>query len=250
MESRPCGTKYFHTQKDNMFLIEILSYMNNISRISSIILTIPVALLALTVHEVAQGYAAYKMGDPTARNSGRLSLNPLKHLDPLGALCMLFFHFGWAKPVPINSRNFRNPRCGTAITAIAGPVSNFIIAFVSIIFWHVLVAILNLFPANYEMTAFTCKFLAYVLVFFQISVSLNVSLGIFNMLPIPPLNGSRVLFVFLPVKYYFGIMKYERYISLGLLLLLYSGFLDAPLAFLVSNIIQGMEFIVNLIPFI
>ena len=233
-----------------MTFYKIYSYMMNVSQISVFFITVPVILLALTFHEVSHGYAAYRMGDSTAKNFGRLSLNPLKHLDIVGALCMLVFHFGWAKPVPINSRNFKNPRKGMAITALAGPVSNFILAFISLLLFYICAALLELIPTESDLPDFLCKFIAYTLLFFQYGTILNVSLGLFNMIPVPPLDGSRVLYVFLPPKYYFGVMKYERYISLALFALLYIGVLDAPLSFLVGKIISGMEFIINLIPFI
>lgn len=224
--------------------------MNSVSQISVFFITVPVILLALTVHEVSHGYTAYKMGDSTAKNFGRLSLNPIKHLDIVGALCMLLFHFGWAKPVPINTRNFKNPRKGMALTALAGPVSNFIMAFVSLLLFRVCATLVELIPQQSNLPDFLCKFLAYLLLFFQFGASLNISLGIFNMIPVPPLDGSRVLYVFLPIKYYFGIMKYERYISLALMALLYIGVLDRPLSFLVNQIFLGMNFIINFIPFI
>ena len=224
-------------------------YMSNIPRPIYFIISIPVVLIALVFHEVSHGYASYKLGDPTARSLGRLSLNPLKHLDPVGALCMLIFRFGWARPVPINSRYFKKPRRDMAITAFAGPLCNFVLAFISIFLYYVFFwAIYHLF-GNLQPSDFIIKFLAYFLVFLQISHVMNLSLGIFNLIPVPPLDGSRVLYVFLPPKYYFGVMKYERYISFALLLLLWAGFLDTPLSTLVSLASRGMEFIVKLIPF-
>ncbi|MBR3999619.1 MAG: site-2 protease family protein, partial [Clostridia bacterium] len=98
-------------------------------KIIELLFVIPCVLIALTVHEVAHGYMAFRLGDPTARNLGRLTLNPLKHLDPIGTICMIFFHFGWARPVPVNSRYFKKPRRDMALTSAAGPVSNFIMAF-------------------------------------------------------------------------------------------------------------------------
>ena len=168
-------------------------------------------LIILTVHEYAHAYTAYKLGDPTARNLGRLSLNPLKHIDPVGALFMIFFHFGWAKPVPLNPRNFKNPKRDFAITALAGPLSNMILAFISAFFYL-------LFFSIFSKTAFTSDFLMLLaenfLLFLYLFHIINVGIGIFNLIPVPPLDGSRLLNVFLPPKAYFAVMRYERNIYL------------------------------------
>lgn len=173
-----------------------------------------VVLISLTVHEYCHGYAAYKMGDETAKNLGRLTLNPIKHLDPIGALCMLFFHIGWAKPVPVNARNFKDPKKGFAITALAGPVSNIVLGFLSALIYLIVYASL-------KDTRFTSEFAFNLanntLMFLWLFHSINIGLGLFNLLPIPPFDGSRLLNVILPPKYYFGIMKYERYIYYGVL---------------------------------
>jgi len=232
-----------------MQIIKIFNYMANTPQAIQFLLSIPVVLIALVFHEVSHGYAAYKLGDPTARSLGRLSLNPLKHLDPVGALCMLIFRFGWARPVPINSRYFKKPRRDMAITAFAGPLCNFILAFVSLLLYYIALWGCFQLAENVEISDFAAKFLAYLLIFLQLSHIMNLSLAIFNLIPVPPLDGSRVLYVFLPPKYYFGVMKYERYISFALLILLWAGLLDGPLSLLVSLASRGMEFIVNLIPF-
>ena len=166
-------------------------------------------LVILTIHEFAHAYTAYKLGDNTARNLGRLSLNPIKHLDPVGAVCMLFFHFGWAKPVPINARNFRNPKRDFAITALAGPLINLICAFFSAFLYLFIFALLR--DVNFE-SSFLLSLADNALLFIYLFHSINVGIGIFNLIPIPPLDGSRILNVVLPPKMYFGIMKYERYI--------------------------------------
>lgn len=229
--------------------IFVAYYMNNTPDAIIFILSVPVVLIALVFHEVSHGYASYKLGDPTARSLGRLSLNPLKHLDPVGALCMLIFRFGWARPVPINSRYFKKPRRDMAITAFAGPLCNFILSFLSLLLCYITFWGYYHISTSFELSAFISKFLIYLLLFLWLSHVMNLSLGIFNLIPIPPLDGSRVLYVFLPPKYYFGVMKYERYISFALLLLLWAGFLDTPLSTLVSLASRGMEFIVKLIPF-
>ena len=184
--------------------------------IAELLLTALAVLITLTVHEYCHGYAAYKMGDNTAKNLGRLTLNPIHHIDPFGALCMLFFHIGWAKPVPINPRNFKNPKKGFAITALAGPVSNLIMAFLfSAVFLLMYKTSVNVFITQGEGFLFNlCKTST---TFFSIFYSVNIGLAIFNLIPIPPLDGSRILNVVLPQKAYFALMKYERQIYFALL---------------------------------
>ena len=179
-----------------------------------LILTAVAVLITLSIHEFSHAYAAYKLGDNTAKNLGRLSINAIKHLDPIGALCMLFFRFGWAKPVPINPRNFKNPKRDFAISALAGPLSNLILGFIfSGIF---IFSFSNLLSVEFE-NEFTLRLAENALLFLQIFFSVNVGLGIFNLLPIPPFDGSRLLNVIFPPKIYFGIMKYERQIYFGVL---------------------------------
>lgn len=203
---------------------------------------VPCVLIALTFHEFAHGYMAYKLGDPTAKNFGRLTLNPLKHLDPIGTICMIFFHFGWAKPVPINSRYFKKPRRDMALTAAAGPIMNFILAFFGVLVCRILTKIFVAFPAQ-------SNFVYYIqyaaLTLFSYFHMLNLSLGVFNLIPIPPLDGSRIFYIFLPPKWYFGVMKYEKYIQLALLVLLWTGLLSRPLSAAVSWISGGMQWLVS-----
>ena len=210
------------------------------------LLTVPIILIALTVHEISHGYAAYKLGDPTAKTMGRLSLNPLKHIDPIGALCMLLFGFGWARPVPIDTRYFKKPKRDMALTALAGPLSNLILGFIGVIVYRIGAGLIIAHPA--EGFWLTTQIMA--LTFMQYFVQLNVGLSVFNFIPIPPLDGSRVLYVFLPPKYYFGIMKYERYIMIAMLALLWLGVLDPIISTAVKAVITGMEWVVSLIPFI
>lgn len=177
-------------------------------------------LIILPIHEFAHGYMAYKLGDNTAKDMGRLSLNPMRHLDPLGALCMVVFHFGWAKPVPINPRNFKNPKRGFALTALAGPLSNLLTAFFSAFIYLLLNAVFRriIFP-----TEFLVVLAQNTARFFLIFHVINLSLALFNLIPVPPLDGSRLLSVVLPPKVYFGIMKYERQIYFGLIIWLIGG---------------------------
>ena len=192
----------------------------NQEQIKLYLLSALAAVVALTVHEFCHGYAAYKMGDNTAKNFGRLSFNPLKHIDIVGAICMIFFHIGWAKPVPVNPRNFRNPKKGFAITALAGPLVNIILGFLSCGIYLLIVALVGDKPIESE---FLFNFLSNVLLFVYLFYTLNVGLGIFNLLPIPPFDGSRILHVVLPTRLYFGIMRYERRIYIGVLLWLLLG---------------------------
>jgi len=210
-----------------------------------ILIRVPIVLICLVVHEVSHGYMAMKLGDPTARNLGRLTLNPLKHLDPIGAICMLFFRFGWAKPVPINTRYFKKPRRDMALTALAGPVSNFIMAFAGVFIFCISRTIYTYFPV-YE--GFGVNLWIVWFTFVEVFIFMNLSLGVFNMIPVPPLDGSRIFLTFLPAKYYFGIMKYERYIMFAMLALLYTGILTLPLSMIVQALYSGMFFVVGLIP--
>ncbi len=185
-----------------------------------IVLSALSALLALTVHEFSHGFAAYKLGDPTAKLCGRLSLNPLRHLDPFGALCMIFFRFGWAKPVPINPRYFKKPKRDFAISALAGPLSNLILAFISALGYLLLEK--ALFGMKFE-SATAYNFFYTLTLFVLLLHSVNLGLAIFNLIPIPPLDGSRILNIVLPARTYFKVMRYERQIYFALIGWLFLG---------------------------
>ena len=191
--------------------------------ISQYLITIPAVLLAIMLHELAHGYVAYRLGDPTARNMGRLTLNPLRHLDPVGALCMVFFHFGWARPVPVNPRYFRNPKNGMALTALAGPLSNLLFAFLSVPLFMLVSRSYIWVAVEYGIDHFGARILLTLFYFLYYFHSVNLGLCLFNLIPLPPLDGSRILFTFLPPKYYFSVMRYERYIAFGLMLFLLFG---------------------------
>lgn len=193
-------------------LFDILSGGDMRLALITLLLTVPTVLISLTFHEVAHGYVAYKLGDPTAYNLGRLTLNPLAHLDPIGALMMLLVGFGYAKPVPINAGYFKNPKYGMAISAAAGPITNLLLGLVATILMYTYAW--NLAPL---INANIVLYVIYQMLFYF--AYLNFALAIFNMIPLPPFDGSRVLFAFLPDRHYFGIMRYERYIMIGVLVL-------------------------------
>ena len=170
-------------------------------------------LLALTFHEAAHGYVAYLLGDRTAKASGRLTLNPLAHLDLLGTLCMVIAGVGWAKPVPVDPRNFKHPKWGMAITALAGPCANVLLALV------LMIAALAMNMVNNTIVSALAQF-------FYITAVLNTGLAVFNLLPVPPLDGSKLLFPLLPNRALAWVAKYEGYIRFALLALIILGAMD------------------------
>lgn len=181
-------------------------------------------LLCLTVHETCHGLAALALGDPTAKSMHRLSLNPLRHIDWLGLAMMFAAGFGWARPVPVDPRYFRHPKQGMALTALAGPASNFLLALASIAVsrW------VYIHGPGGVLGSLLFEFFLYVL------APLSIGLGLFNLLPIPPLDGAKVLGAFLPDRTYFTLMRYERY---GMLVLLALSFLGVT-----GNLISGAIF--------
>lgn len=208
--------------------------MNGLLSIRQIVyyaLRIGVMLVALPVHESAHALVSHWLGDDTARRAGRISLNPMRHFDPWGALCMVIGGVGWAKPVGIDARRFRDPKAGMAITAAAGPVSNLLLSWLS---YAALKAVVYAgLPASVP---------GYLLAeFLRLMTLMNISLAVFNLVPVPPFDGSRVVFLFLPQKLYFRVMKYERYIMLAVLALVMLGVLDRPLSAAAGAVVGLMD---------
>ncbi len=186
------------------------------SYLTNILLSIIPALICITLHELSHGFVAYKLGDTTAKDAGRLTLNPIKHLDIMGILMMVVFHFGWAKPVPVNMYRFKNPKQGMAITAVAGPLMNVLITIVFLFLYGLLIRPLGEDNLLMEMI--------------RITAYLSISFAIFNIIPISPLDGSKVLFSVLPSERYDQLMRYERYGMILLLVLVSSGIFGRPLS--------------------
>jgi Zn-dependent protease len=234
-------------------------FSNLISQLPFYLLRLPIVFFALSFHEAAHGYVAYKLGDPTARSLGRLTLNPAKHIDPLGFLCMVLFRVGWAKPVPINTRYFKKPKRDMALAGAAGPLSNLLLALIHLVILRlVLTPICNMYDAemrNYLISlsfgssftgsvAFTAMSLVVYLLY--MGVILNISLAIFNLIPVPPFDGSRIFYAFLPTKWYFAVMKYERIIMMVVLVAFIFGFLDFPISWIFSKVSGGLFSVVGM----
>ena len=185
-------------------------------------------LLSLSVHEACHGLVAYWGGDRTAKYSGRISINPFHHLDLFGTLSLLLFGFGWAKPVPVNPWNFKNKKLGMVLTALGGPLSNIILGFIGYIGWT--------FISPGEVFSLICYYL----------VIYNIGLGIFNLIPIPPLDGSKILNAILPRRYYFKLMQYERYGFIALIILINLPFFNSLLYFLRSGVLSFYDMIIQL----
>ncbi len=197
-----------------------------------------VLVAIIPLHECAHGWVASLLGDPTAKNQGRLTLNPAKHFDPIGSLLMLLTGFGWAKSVPVNPRYFKNPKRGMAVTALAGPMSNLIFGFVLLMAYRLVYGLFS--PAAAAAQAPVQVLFLGVTEVLWAMFSINVSLAVFNLLPVPPLDGSRIISIFLPDKIYFSIMRYERYIFLVMAVLLYLGVFSVPLGYGVNFMVRLM----------
>ena len=195
----------------------------------TLLISAAAALLCITLHELFHGFVAWRLGDPTAKQAGRLTLNPIKHLDLVGLAMMLIAKVGWAKPVPVDMRYFKHPKQGMALTALAGPVANFLTAMAAVaaasLIWH--------FGHVSHVTLLVLCFLSNIAL-------LGVGMGLFNLIPISPLDGSKILFALLPSPVYYKILRYERYIGIALFVLVVLGVFSGPLSFLIVHVVQGM----------
>ena len=215
-------------------------FSSGMTGLLTLLISVFCVLLSISIHEFSHGYVAYLLGDDTAKNMGRLSVNPFSHLDPVGALCLLFFHFGWARPVAVNPSKFTKVKMktGMVLTAIAGPLANFILGFIATILLRVVVI--------YIPDTDVAELLFIIL---YTLIIMNVGLGLFNLIPIPPLDGYKVLSAVLPAKAYFKVMQYERYGTLLLILFIWFGS-DKFLGTLSGYVLNFYDFLLNLIPFL
>ncbi len=207
--------------------MSVFTSSNPLELLINICIKLLIICCILPIHEYAHGYAAKKMGDNTAQMMGRLTLNPLAHIDPIGAIMMIVVGFGWAKPVPINPRNFKDYKKGVAITALAGPLSNLICAFIGTFFYKIVLNIFYLNPTNVTY---------YVIIAITYFIQINLSLAIFNLIPIPPLDGSKILSCFASYKVNRFMSQYQQYLYIGLIVLIATGFLSGPLSWLITTL--------------
>lgn len=209
-------------------LLDLIRGGNALSIFMGVCVSAFVVFCVMPIHEYSHALVATKLGDQTARLSGRLTLNPMAHISPWGAIMILLVGFGYAKPVPVNVRNtkMKNKKVAMALIALAGPLSNLIIGFLSVMVRYIIIIAASKRGGEMTTAIFALN------IFFQYSAIININLAVFNLIPIPPLDGSRILFAILPSKFYFGIMKYERYIMAAMFLLLLTGVLTTPLSYL------------------
>ncbi|HIX66317.1 MAG TPA: site-2 protease family protein [Candidatus Anaerotruncus excrementipullorum] len=202
--------------------------MGNI--LSRLLYTLPAVLLAISLHEFAHGWVSWKLGDPTPKATGRISLNPFHHLDLWGTLCLIVFHFGWAKPVQINPWYYKNRKLGTVLVSLAGPGMNFLLAFLATFLQGVVLRVTGGYVG--QAGYYLYMLLAYI-------AAINLGLGVFNLIPIPPLDGSKVLGALLPEELYFRYMRLEQYGFILLVVLLATPLLDRPLS-LATGLLQQL----------
>ena len=209
-------------------LLDLIRGGNALSIFMGVCVSAFVVFCVMPIHEYSHALVATKLGDQTARLSGRLTINPMAHISPWGAIMILLVGFGYAKPVPVNVRNtkMKNKKAAMALIALAGPLSNLIIGFLSVMVRYIIIVAASKHGGEMTTAIFALN------IFFQYSAIININLAVFNLIPIPPLDGSRILFAILPSKFYFGIMKYERYIMAAMFLLLLTGVLTTPLSYL------------------
>lgn len=185
----------------------------------NILLTLIASLLCISLHELCHGFVAYKLGDNTAKLQGRLSLNPIRHIDPIGLVMMIVFRVGWAKPVPVNMLNFKNPKNGMALTALAGPLCNVLITVIALFLYGVL-----FIPLVGTAVG------AHILHLFELIAYISLGFAIFNLIPLPPLDGAKIMYSALKDEHYEKVLDYEGYGSLILIVLMLTGVLGRPIA--------------------
>lgn len=212
----------------------LMRFLNMNDKVFELMINALILFTALPVHECAHAWVAEKLGDDTGRRQGRITLNPFAHLSLWGSIMMIAVGFGWGKPVNVNPNNFKSPKKGMMLSSLAGPVSNFIMAFVSMIVYRIM---------SYISWANSSETLYLVSQIFVYITLINISLGVFNFLPIPPLDGSKIFNAILPERIYFKIMQYEQFIFIALIVIMYTGLLDRPIAFLQSCVIKAMLFL-------
>lgn len=195
-----------------MLLTLLSGKLDFMTAVVQILASLVIIFLIMPFHEWAHAFTAYKLGDTSVKARGRMSLNPIEHIDPIGALMILLIGFGWAKPVPVDDRNFKNPKVGMGITALAGPVANFVAALAGGLILNALYTFAYSFIAS-NIVGY------YISVFFSYYIVLNICLAVFNLVPIPPLDGSKILFMFLPDKWVYNFYKYEN-VFFGILIIL------------------------------
>lgn len=216
-------------------LFNLFQGYNSIELIVLLFARVFAVFCSLPIHEYAHALVAVKLGDNTPKNQGRLTINPIAHLDIIGTMMIIFVGFGYAKPVPVNARNFKNPKGGMALTALAGPLANVLMAAIFILLMHI-TSLLD-----------TSKVLIMAVNYFALyAATINISLAVFNLIPIPPLDGSRVLQLMIPDRYYYNLMKYERYIIIIVFVLILTGVLNRPLVFLSGKLFEFLNFIIGL----
>ena len=218
-----------------LVLISLSSYLTNPDKLVGLLLTIPAVLIAITFHEFAHAFAADKLGDDTPRRQGRLSLNPFAHLDPIGSIMLVFAGFGWGKPVEINPRNFTRKismSAGEAIVAIAGPITNLVLAIIFTLIYYIIAKINPYFMLTNVGSV--------IMLLIQTTIIINVGLGVFNLIPLPPLDGSKVLKSFLPYNAKQWLEQYSQIFYIIFLVLWISGLAGTIISPLINLVYNGI----------